>query len=132
MLPHRADPLRQLQRVVQHELHPYPKHRLGQPGQLVNKRLRVPRVRRPLVPHHRLVQQLCRLRPAGFRDQAPFGGNFLRLKPIVILGGADARLNIATMLGDAGGGVPNMVLQILNMRLGRLVELLLRGGSGLF
>ena len=88
-------------------------------------------MRRPLVPHHRLVQQLCRLCPAGFRDQAPFGGNLLRLKPIVILGGADARLNIATMLGDAGGGVPNMVLQILDMRLGRLVELLLRGGGGL-
>ena len=89
-------------------------------------------MRRPLVPHHRLIQQLCRLRPAGFRSQAPLGGNLLRLKPIVILGGADARLNIATMLGDAGGGVPNMVLQILNMRLGRLVELLLRGGSSLF
>ena len=50
----------------------------------------------------------------------------------MILGGADTRLNITTMLGDAGGGVPNMVLQILDMRLGRLVELLLRGGSGLF
>ena len=49
----------------------------------------------------------------------------------MILGGADARLNIATMLGNAGGSVPNMVLQILDMRLGSLVELLLRGGGSL-